>query len=32
VKLYSREKMTFKRKDDPPKVQGYHVGGFSYIR
>jgi hypothetical protein len=22
----------FERKDDPPEVQGYHVGGFSYIR
>ncbi len=22
----------FEREDDPPEVQGYHVGGFSYIR
>jgi hypothetical protein len=22
----------FKREDDPPGVQGYHVGGFSYIK
>ena len=22
----------FEREDDPPGVQGYHVGGFSYIR
>ncbi len=22
----------FEREDDPPRFQGYHVGGFSYIR
>ncbi len=22
----------FEREDDPPGIQGYHVGGFSYIR
>jgi len=21
-----------KREDDPPKIQDYHVGGFSFIR
>jgi hypothetical protein len=24
--------VVFEREDDPPGVQGYHVGGFSYIR
>jgi hypothetical protein len=24
-------KPIFEREDDPPGVQGYHVGGFSYI-
>jgi hypothetical protein len=24
--------LVFEREDDPPNIQGYHIGGFSYIR